>query len=154
MDADERGVYTRYVFRYGYIPLDGSYHMSIQPPFPNLLTDGKVVRPDMYFWIPNKPRINIVVECDGFVHHSTKEAFNTDRQRDRAFKMLGFDVFRFSGSEIYNDPVNAPYELVQYLRSRAKERVPRAKKRPIGKPRIDFAAHQARRPPIRPWRRL
>jgi hypothetical protein len=127
MDSEEREIYTRYVFRYGYIPLDSSYHMSIQPPFRNLLGNGKIVRPDIYFWIPSKPDINIVVECDGFTHHSTKEAFDRDRRRDRAFKMLGYDVFRFSGSEIYKDPVNAPYELVQYLWHRTKKKARQGK---------------------------
>jgi very-short-patch-repair endonuclease len=63
--------------------------------------------------------VNIIVECDGFSYHSSKETFISDRQRDRALKALGFDVWRFSGSEIINDPVYTPYELAEYLWARA-----------------------------------
>jgi hypothetical protein len=119
MDADERQSYVRFIFRYGYIPLDGSYHMTLQPRFPNIKIDGKEIRPDIYFWIPTKPEIKIIVECDGFAYHSDKERFKNDRQRDRALKTLGYDVLRFSGSEIVGDPVNAPHELAKYLWSRA-----------------------------------
>jgi hypothetical protein len=121
MCAEERRASIRYIFRYGYIPMDGSYHMSIQPPFPNVRVNGKPIRPDIYFWIPNKPQINIVVECDGFHYHSDKETFITDRQRDRALKALGYDVLRFSGSEIFKDLVHAPYELATYLWERARD---------------------------------
>jgi very-short-patch-repair endonuclease len=51
--------------------------------------------------------------------HSDKDRFKADRQRDRALKALGYDVFRFSGSEIYADPINAPYELAPYLWQRS-----------------------------------
>jgi very-short-patch-repair endonuclease len=61
--------------------------------------------------------VNIIVECDGFAYRSDKEQFKSDRQRDRALKALGFDVWRFAGSEIYNDPVNTAYEFAKYLPS-------------------------------------
>ena len=70
----------------------------------------------------SKPEVKVIVECDGFQYHSDKERFKTDRQRDRALKALGYDVWRFSGSEIYNDPINAPFELAKYLWDRAEAR--------------------------------
>ncbi len=120
MPPEERASMVFWIFRYGYIPMDGSYHMTLQPRFPNVKIGGKPIRPDIYFWIPNRPEVNIIVECDGFNYHSDKEKFKNDRQRDRALKALGFDVWRFSGSEIYNDPVNTPHELAKYLWDRAK----------------------------------
>lgn len=119
MCQDERDYFIRLNFRYRFIPMDDSYHMTLQPKFPNVKIDGKPIRPDIYFWIPSKPEINIIVECDGFDYHSDKERFKNDRQRDRALKALGYDVFRFSGSEIIADPVGAPYELAKYLWQRA-----------------------------------
>lgn len=118
---DERRHLTRLMFRYRFIPLDDSYHMTLQPKFPNIVVGGRTIRPDIYFWIPSRPEINIVVECDGFAYHSDKETFKTDRQRDRALKSAGYDVLRFSGSEIVADPVNSPFELANYLWARSKE---------------------------------
>lgn len=120
MDGDERKHYDRFIFRYGYIPLDDSYHMTLQPRFPNIKIEGKEIRPDMYFWIPTRPEIKIIVECDGFAYHSDKNKFKSDRQRDRALKSQGYDVLRFSGSEIFGDPINVPHELATYLWDRAK----------------------------------
>jgi hypothetical protein len=115
MCQDERRGYIGYIFKYTYIPMDDYYHMTLQPRFPNIKIGGKPIRPDIYFWVPNKPDIKIIVECDGFHYHSDKQKFTSDRQRDRALKALGYDVLRFSGSEIVKDPVNAPYELASYL---------------------------------------
>jgi REase_MTES_1575 len=120
LDLEERQSYISFIFRYSYIPMDSSYHMTLQPRFPNIKIEGKAIRPDIYFWIPSKPQVNVIVECDGFKYHSDKEHFKTDRQRDRALKALGYDVWRFSGSEIYTDPINAPFELAKYLWDRAR----------------------------------
>lgn len=123
---EEREAYIRYIFRYSLFPMENNYHMTLQPRFRNLRGDGKEIRPDIYFWIPSRPEINIIVECDGFSYHSDKDAFKNDRQRDRIFKSLGYDVLRFSGSEIYADPVHTPYELAKFLWDRAKTNSPAA----------------------------
>jgi AcrR family transcriptional regulator len=119
MPPAERELTAYLYYRYGLLSLENSYHMTLQPRFPSVKINGKAIRPDIYFWIPNKPQVNIIVECDGFSYHSSKETFISDRQRDRALKALGFDVWRFSGSEIINDPVYTPYELAEYLWARA-----------------------------------
>jgi hypothetical protein len=116
ISQDEHDHIIHYMIpRYYYFPMDTTYHMTLQPRFPGIKIDGKEIRPDIYFWIPSRPDINVIVECDGFNYHSDKARFKADRQRDRALKALGYDVLRFSGSEIYNDPINAPYELATYL---------------------------------------
>jgi hypothetical protein len=115
MQEDEQLFLHRLLFKYRYLPLEGSFHMSIQPRFPTIKIDGKSIRPDIYFWIPNRPDINIVVECDGYQSHSSKERFTNDRQRDRMLKSLGYDVLRFSGQEISRDPPAASTELAKYL---------------------------------------
>ena len=116
LDSEERKSYISFIFRYSYIPMDSNYHMTLQPRFPNIKIEGKAIRPDVYFWIPSKPKVNIIVECDGFKYHSDKEHFKADRQREA----LGYDVWRFSGSEIYGNPIDAPFELAKYLWDRAK----------------------------------
>jgi len=63
MTQDERYRLARLIFRYRFIPLDRSYHMTLQPRFPDVKVGGKTIRPDIYFWIPSRPEINIVVDA-------------------------------------------------------------------------------------------
>ena len=99
--------------------LDASYHMTLQPHFPDIKIAEKSIRPDMYFWIPIHPNVNVIVECDGYKYHSNREKFERDRKRDRALQALGYNVFRFSGSEINQDPHSAADELARFLIKRA-----------------------------------
>lgn len=47
----------------------------------------------------------LVVECDGHDYHErTKEQAAKDRSRDRELNGAGYDVFRFTGSELWRDP--------------------------------------------------
>jgi hypothetical protein len=48
---------------------------------------------------------SLIVECDGHdFHERTKEQAANDRSRDRAAMLAGFEVFRFTGSELWRDP--------------------------------------------------
>jgi very-short-patch-repair endonuclease len=65
----------------------------------------------------------VLVECDGHdFHEKTKEQVARDKKRDREIKSLGFEMLRFSGSEIYKDPTSCAKEVTEYLikRNRAK----------------------------------
>lgn len=112
---DERRSLTPFVAKYYYGPRDARFHVTMQARFPDVTVGGRPVRADMYFWIPKYPEINVIVECDGFPFHSSEQKFTSDRQRDRAFKAEGYDVLRFSGSEIDNDPIGTADELATYL---------------------------------------
>lgn len=47
----------------------------------------------------------LIVECDGHAFHErTKEQAAKDRNRDREAVLAGYDVFRFTGSELWRDP--------------------------------------------------
>lgn len=46
----------------------------------------------------------LVVECDGHPFHSTKEQLAKDKSRDRKARLADYDVFRFTGSELWQDP--------------------------------------------------
>jgi REase_MTES_1575 len=105
----------RMVQRYVPAPFSDAFHMTLQPRFPNVKVDGKSVRPDILFWIPTRPDIKIIVECDGFDYHSDKRKFASDRKRDRQLQQRGYQVHRFSGTEIYNDPVGSALDLAKLL---------------------------------------
>lgn len=59
-------------------------------------------------------RSEILIECDGHdFHERTKEQARRDRARDREFQRLGYKVFRFTGSEIFADPIRCANEAIQ-----------------------------------------
>jgi very-short-patch-repair endonuclease len=58
----------------------------------------------------------VVVECDGHqFHESTKEQAKRDRSRDRELQALGYYIFRFTGSEIYNEPIKCAEEVEKLI---------------------------------------
>ena len=53
----------------------------------------------------------LVVELDGHdFHERTKEQAQRDKSRDRALTDLGYHVIRFTGSEVYADPMKCAKE--------------------------------------------
>lgn len=60
----------------------------------------------------------LIVECDGHAYHErTKEQAARDRRRDRVAQHQGLPVFRFTGSEIWNDPIGCADEVLAYMES-------------------------------------
>jgi hypothetical protein len=102
------------MLRAGLFDFVNSFHIMIQP---TMKLKGKTIRPDLAIWVPADPTVKIIVECDGFDYHSDRNAFQRDRIRDRQLMEAGFRVRRYSGSEIYRDPIAAGIELVDYLQS-------------------------------------
>lgn len=45
----------------------------------------------------------IAIECDGKAYHSSPEQIAHDRKKDIFLKRNGWDVIRFTGSDIYNN---------------------------------------------------
>ncbi|AWH86331.1 hypothetical protein HYN59_14985 [Flavobacterium album] len=110
------------IFEYHRLVVDNfiwnSYHLSLQAGFPNYKVDGKSIRADILIWCPGNEKVKLIVECDGYQYHSSKESFERDRKRDRLLKSKGYDVVRFSGTEIYRDPVKVSddlYDLIDNL---------------------------------------
>jgi len=92
-----------------------AFHVSLQCHFDEITVNGKHIRPDIFIWVPSRPEFKLVVECDGFQYHSDRHAFTNDRERDRILRDNGFQVLRFSGQEIVNDPIYKARELLNYL---------------------------------------
>lgn len=53
------------------------------------------------FWVKDT---DILIECDGYDYHKTKEQMASDYERERFFVRNGYRVVRFTGSEINKDP--------------------------------------------------
>jgi hypothetical protein len=94
-----------------------AFHISLQAGFPKICVQSRRIRTDLAIYVPAHPQCKVVVECDGFTFHGSKEQFTVDRQRDRLLQANGYSVFRFSGPEIWHDPAKAAVELYDYLQS-------------------------------------
>lgn len=62
------------------------------------------------------PNFKLAIECDGHdFHEKTKEQVENDNEREYDLKMCGFDVLRFSGSQIYNKPFQCALQTLAYI---------------------------------------
>lgn len=65
------------------------------------------------FLIQIEDKAPIVVECDGHdFHERTKEQARRDKARDRYLQVAGYKVLRFTGSEIWADPLDCAQQAL------------------------------------------
>lgn len=58
----------------------------------------------------------LIVECDGHdFHERTKEQAARDRGRDRAAQHAGLPILRFTGSELWNDPMSCADAVLAFM---------------------------------------
>lgn len=57
----------------------------------------------------------VVVEVDGYEHHSTREAFLSDRIRERRIQACGWRVIRFAASEVQHDSRAVVREIIKLI---------------------------------------
>ncbi|HLG65562.1 MAG TPA: DUF559 domain-containing protein [Ktedonosporobacter sp.] len=50
-----------------------------------------------------------VIEIDGAAYHSTPEQIERDQYRQQRLESWGWNVIRFSGKQVYRDPVRTVY---------------------------------------------
>ena len=68
------------------------------------------------FELVNHKDKKIIVECDGHeFHQKSKQQVEKDNQRERDLKKLGYEVVRFSGSEIFKDAEKCVEDLLDIL---------------------------------------
>jgi very-short-patch-repair endonuclease len=94
-------------------------HFVMQPAFPDFRIDGRSIRADLLVWIPGNEKVKVIVECDGYEFHSNRDSFTNDRRCDRLFGLCGYEVLRYSGTEIHRDPVEASIDLFYCLHTLA-----------------------------------
>lgn len=59
---------------------------------------------------------SLIVECDGHdFHEKTKEQAKNDKSRDRELSKLGYMVFHYTGSEVWNDAYRCAKEALDEL---------------------------------------
>jgi very-short-patch-repair endonuclease len=71
---------------------------------------------DFVLSCPSVSKKIVVVECDGHdFHERTKEQAAKDRARDRAVQAQGHIMLRYTGSEIYRDPLGCARNALKTL---------------------------------------
>ena len=57
------------------------------------------------YWFPPFKDLKYAIELDGYEFHSNKKQMNYDYQRENNLKKLGYKIIRFTGSQVYNNPM-------------------------------------------------
>lgn len=92
----------------GDAPGDELLHIVVQAPVLTFRVDFLIVAKG---WQEER---KIVVECDGHdFHERTKEQAERDRSRDRKMTEAGYTVLRFTGREIYRDPIKCAEQVLR-----------------------------------------
>ena len=64
----------------------------------------------------------LAIECDGYeFHQKTKEQVQHDNEREFDLKMEGYEVLRFSGTQIYNNPLKCAEDTYNYIIKKIRE---------------------------------
>jgi very-short-patch-repair endonuclease len=63
-------------------------------------SDGRWIGRVDFAW----PEFRLVLECDGFEHHSSRDAFNRDRRRWNALSRVGWRVAVVTWHDVISDP--------------------------------------------------
>ena len=92
--------------------------------------DGLYVRPQvvignhrvdfLFYYLNYETSYAFAVECDGHAFHErTKEQAERDRSRDRGLMLSGITPVRFTGSEIWRDPIRCVETVVALIEKAA-----------------------------------
>jgi very-short-patch-repair endonuclease len=57
----------------------------------------------------------LIIECDGAQWHSSKEQQKRDYERERIISAKGYDIIRFSGSQIHRRPAEVAARIAEAL---------------------------------------
>lgn len=69
----------------------------------------------------NQENISFIVECDGYeFHQKTKKQVEADNKRQRDLQEAGYEVIRFSGTEIYHKPYDCALAVKNIILSKCK----------------------------------
>lgn len=64
--------------------------------------------------------IKVAIECDGHdFHEKTKQQASKDKARDRYMQSKGWSVLRFTGSDIFKDPMACAEEISKFVETSA-----------------------------------
>ena len=91
-------------------PIEISFWETAKPLIPELEKEvwiDKKYRVD--FLIPSK---KIIIELYGYQHHNTKVKITKDAERERYLQRVGYQIIRFTGTEVFKDVRKCVYEVL------------------------------------------
>jgi very-short-patch-repair endonuclease len=92
-------------------------NMVIFEPQYEIHVNGRNFRVDFMIRAQIKAEwVSLVVECDGFEFHETKTQATKDKQRERLLRAAGYELIRFSGSEIWGNPYEVVLETIEFMK--------------------------------------
>lgn len=93
-----------------------SRHYSLHPQF-SIEVGSRTYIADFYVEFDNcNCDLKLTIECDGHdFHEKTKEQVSHDNERQLAIKSAGYDVIRFSGSQIVKNPLKCALDAIKYI---------------------------------------
>lgn len=75
-----------------------------------------IIQYDKYINVFIKKDFKLIIECDGYdYHHTEKKQIEHDYERENNLKINGYDVIRFTGSQIYKNPLKCAQEVFNYV---------------------------------------
>lgn len=92
-------------------------------PQKEIIINGRKIKPDFVIDFSRKnikneyiypifKDLKYVIEIDGFEYHSKKQQLNYDYERENLLKLNGYNVIRFTGSQVYRKPYNCVNDLI------------------------------------------
>ena len=64
---------------------------------------------------PKIKDLKYAIELDGFDYHSNKKQMNYDYERENNLKFDGYNVIRFTGSQVYKEPFVCVHKLIAII---------------------------------------
>lgn len=106
--------------------IDGlsGWGIYIEPQYEINIRGNRKLRVDFCVYRLNKNDIpeQIVIEVDGHdFHEKTKEQAQRDKRRDRILISMNYKVLRFTGSEVYKNPVAVIKEIEDVIKGRSND---------------------------------
>lgn len=69
-----------------------------------------------------KEDFKLAIECDGYeFHQKTKEQVDYDNKREYDLKMQGYEILRFSGRQIFDNPIKCAEETLKFIAERSRK---------------------------------
>ncbi len=82
-------------------PIEISFWETAKPLIPELEKEVWIDRKyRVDFLIPSK---KVIIELYGYQHHNTKVKITKDAERERYLQRVGYQVIRFTGTEVFKD---------------------------------------------------
>lgn len=108
-------------------PIEKKFWENAKPVIPELQNEVWVSNYRVDFLIPSK---KIIIELYGYTYHNTKHKITKDAERERNLQKMGYQVIRFTGSEIFKDVKKCIKEVLELAKIEKNELIEKWEREP------------------------